>query len=48
MENNLEVNKENTPVIVETQQLYLGPIPPASEMAKYEEICPGATNRILQ
>ena len=26
---------------------YSGPIPPASEMAKYEEICQGAANRIL-
>jgi uncharacterized membrane protein len=27
---------------------YFGPIPPASEMAKYEEACPGLPSRIME
>ena len=27
---------------------YSGPIPPASEMVKYEEVCPGMANRIME
>ena len=30
-----------------SMELYSGPIPPASELAKYETILPGAANRIL-
>lgn len=28
--------------------VYSGPLPPASEMDKYEKICPGAADRILK
>ena len=28
-------------------QTYTGPIPPSSELSKYEEIIPGAANRII-
>lgn len=32
-----------------TQQLsYSGPLPPSSEMERYEHICPGAANRTLK
>lgn len=27
--------------------MYSGPLPPASEMAQYEKICPGAADRII-
>jgi uncharacterized membrane protein len=32
---------------ITTAEMYVGPIPPASEMQKYEEICPGLSNRIM-
>ncbi len=35
----------NPPVV--TKQLYAGPIPPASELQKYETILPGLANRIM-
>ena len=33
--------------VMRSMELYSGPIPPASELAKYETILPGAANRIL-
>lgn len=38
--------EESTPRLIATQE-YSGPIPPASEMAKYENAIPGSGDRIL-
>lgn len=46
-----QVQQPNRATVVartETQSLlYAGPIPMASELAKYEQVCPGSANRII-
>lgn len=47
------VNTESTLEITMTEQrtrqsVYCGPIPPASELKKYEDIVPGAAERLLK
>lgn len=38
---------EERRVVIAQEAHYSGPIPMASEMAKYEQLCPGATNRLI-
>lgn len=44
-------NKNNQQKLQNTQivatQLYSGPLPPASELARYEQVLPGAADRII-
>ena len=49
MGNKSKNNQPNMTAIVEATSIqhYAGPIPQASEIAKYEEIIPGAANRIF-
>ena len=42
--------KNDVAIVAASSQslVYSGPLPPASEMDKYEKICPGAADRILK
>lgn len=50
-EKNIRNNKANSKSVasasVRAVELYSGPIPPASELTKYESVLPGAADRIL-
>ena len=40
--------KSNSKTTIVAQTSYSGPLPPASEMEKYEQICQGAADRIIR
>lgn len=40
-------NENQSSKIVRSMQLFSGPIPPASELLKYEQVLPGAAERIM-
>lgn len=42
-----QVDNTTPTKVMRSMELYSGPIPPASELARYETILPGAANRIL-
>ena len=42
-----QVTSNVVPVGVVSASLYSGPLPPASEMEKFEAICPGSADRII-
>jgi uncharacterized membrane protein len=39
--------KKRVARISATARMYSGPIPPADELIKYEQVCPGAADRII-
>lgn len=41
-------SKEVARVSMQAMSVYAGPIPPASELKKYEEVLPGSADRILK
>lgn len=43
-----EGEEDSVRIAMYEHQVYAGPLPPASELARYEEILPGAADRILK
>lgn len=41
------LNENQSPRIMSSMQVFSGPIPPASELLKYEQVLPGAAERIM-
>lgn len=41
------LNESQSPRIMSSMQVFSGPIPPASELLKYEQVLPGAAERIM-
>jgi len=45
--NNLTISQQPQQHHMEVSAMYIGPIPDAAQLEKYEQICPGAADRII-